>query len=127
MVPRRSRNATRVKDDARRDGRSYDNVVRGNKIWVSRADFIPRWRPIAERGSDSSRDFGVKFGQWQGESSKKVLDEEEVFMEVVEETNVPVEFVSNRKRVSEDSNGGVDQATILKKWTDEGSSLELQA
>lgn len=44
-----------------------------------------------------------------------MLDEEEVFMEVVEETHVPVEFVSNRKRVREDSNGGVGPNYNIKE------------
>ncbi|KAM2692726.1 hypothetical protein FF1_006709 [Malus domestica] len=41
--------ASRNIGGVRRDGRTYDNVVRENKTWVSKADLVPRWRPTGDK------------------------------------------------------------------------------
>lgn len=44
IVPvRRGKSASRGSSSGRRDGRSYENVVCGNRTWVSKADLISRW------------------------------------------------------------------------------------
>lgn len=43
QVPVRwTRNNNKGIGSTRRDGRSYDNVVRGDKTWVSRADLVSK-------------------------------------------------------------------------------------
>lgn len=61
VLVRRGRSANRGRGSARRDKRSYDNVVRGNRTWVSHADLVSNWCPMADEGSDT-RVIGGKSG-----------------------------------------------------------------
>lgn len=49
VVSRKNRSAIRNIGGVRRDGRTYDNVVNGNKTWVSKADLVPRWRLAGDK------------------------------------------------------------------------------
>ncbi|KAM1149794.1 hypothetical protein ACFX15_029470 [Malus domestica] len=87
MVPRRSLNANICKGSARRDERSYDNIVKINKTWGSRANLVSRWRTIVDKGSGVA---GVVAGYEQEDKVKGTVDEEDIFMETDCETSVLV-------------------------------------
>lgn len=73
VVPRRSMNANRCIGSARRDARSYDNIVKRNKTWVSRANLVSRWRSIVDKGSGVA---SVVAGCEQEDKVKGTVDEE---------------------------------------------------
>ncbi|KAB2617253.1 hypothetical protein D8674_013122 [Pyrus ussuriensis x Pyrus communis] len=59
QVPVRwTKNNSRGRGFARRDGRSYDNVVKGIRTWVSRADLVSKWCPMVDGGSVSGASGG---------------------------------------------------------------------
>ncbi|KAM1056604.1 hypothetical protein ACFX13_030744 [Malus domestica] len=72
---------------ARRDERSYDNIVKINKTWGSRANLVSRWRTIVDKGSGVA---GVVAGYEQEDKVKGTVDEEDIFMETDCETSVLV-------------------------------------
>ncbi|TQD84812.1 hypothetical protein C1H46_029660 [Malus baccata] len=49
----RGRSANRGRSLASGDGRSYDNVVRGNKIWVLHSDLVSKWCLMTYGGSNT--------------------------------------------------------------------------
>lgn len=49
VLLRKNMSASRNIGGIRRDGKTYDNVVRGNKTWESKADLVPRWRPASDK------------------------------------------------------------------------------
>lgn len=53
MLVRRGISANRGMGSTCRDEQSYDNVVKGNMTWVSRADLVSKWCHIADRGCDT--------------------------------------------------------------------------
>lgn len=87
VVTRRSSNANRCRGSARRDEMSYDNIVKRNKMWLSRANLVSKWRSIVDKGSGVA---GVVAGREQEDKVKGTIDEEEIFMETDCETSVIV-------------------------------------
>lgn len=112
---RRSKSASRGRSSRRRDGRSYENVVRGNRIWVSKADLVSRWGHRTEGGSGSGTARGkcVMFeksmdSELKGKGVKEFTDLEinEVFMETEDEEFEQVQAGGNRKRVRSEGKSG---------------------
>lgn len=50
---RKNKYAGGDRNGARRDIRAYDNIVRGNKTWVSKADLVSKWRPNCNMSSSA--------------------------------------------------------------------------
>lgn len=94
MLVRIGKSANRGISSASRDGRSYDNVVRGNRIWVLCYDLVSKWCLMAYGGYDigiaggkSGVDEQVNESESKSKGVKKVTDletREEVFMETKE-------------------------------------------
>ncbi|KAM1342496.1 hypothetical protein ACFX2F_006812 [Malus domestica] len=49
IVLRKNKSSSRNRGGVRRDGKTYGNVVRENKTWVSKANLVPRWRPTGDK------------------------------------------------------------------------------
>ncbi|KAM1074535.1 hypothetical protein ACFX11_019717 [Malus domestica] len=111
-----TRNNSRGRGSARRDGISYDNVVRGNRTWVSKEDLVFKWCPMADGDSDSGASGGksgavelVNDSGNKGKSVKKITDFEagdEVFMETEDREFEQVQVGGNRKRIRSEAKGG---------------------
>ncbi|KAM1720967.1 hypothetical protein ACFX12_022563 [Malus domestica] len=98
--------ASRGRSRVRRDGRSSDKVVRGNKTWVSKADLVSKWRPDCALVDDEIVG-GNRFGESSNGKGKAAVEEEDEFMEAEEENLELLEIGGSRKRVrnSGDENG----------------------
>lgn len=94
---RKSRYTGRGRSGARRDGRSYDNVVRGNKTWVSKVDLVAKWRPDCALVSDDI-EGGDGVNVARANKGKSVVKEDEEFMEAKEENVEQIQFIGSRKR-----------------------------
>ncbi|RXH80636.1 hypothetical protein DVH24_004550 [Malus domestica] len=85
-----SKNANRGKSSGRRDYVSYENVLKGNKTWVSKADLVSKWCLQADGGSRIGNSGGnivmTEMATNSGSKGKEVkevtdLDTNKVFME----------------------------------------------
>ncbi|KAM1729142.1 hypothetical protein ACFX12_019574 [Malus domestica] len=106
------------------DGISYDNVVKGNRTWVSKEDLVFKWCPMADGDFDSGASGG-KSGAVElandsgnkGKSVKKITDFEagdEVFMETEDREFEQVQVGGNRKRIRSEAKGGAGPSYNLE-------------
>ncbi|KAM1180454.1 hypothetical protein ACFX13_019872 [Malus domestica] len=83
---RKNKYASKGRSGAQRDGRTYDNVVRGNKTWVSKADLVSKWRPDCDMSSG-----GIVGGKAENmadlDKGKNTMEEDEEFMKAEKENN----------------------------------------
>ncbi|KAM1724365.1 hypothetical protein ACFX13_022862 [Malus domestica] len=106
VASRKYRSASRGRSRVRRDGRSSDKVVRGNRTWVSKADLVSKWRPDCALVDDEIVG-GNRFGESSNGKGKATVEEEDEFMEAEEENLELLQIGGSRKRVrnSGDGNG----------------------
>ncbi|KAM0962958.1 hypothetical protein FF2_021909 [Malus domestica] len=86
---RKSKSDSKGKSSGRRDSRIYENVVRGNRTWVSKADL--------------STDSKLK---GKGANEFTDLETDEVFMETENGEFEQVQAGDNRKRVRSEGKSG---------------------
>ncbi|KAM1063554.1 hypothetical protein ACFX10_027650 [Malus domestica] len=120
----RGRSANRGRSLASGDGRSYDNVVRGNKIWVLHSDLVFKWCLMAYGGSDTGiagGKSGVAEQANESESKGKCVKEvtdletgEEVFMEIEEGVIEQVQIGGNREMIRSEAKKGAGPSYNLE-------------
>lgn len=92
------------------------NNNKGNRIWVSRADLVSKWCPMADGGYVSGTVGGksdaaelANVNSSKGKSVNEVIDLEtgdEVFMETEDGEFEQVQLGGNRKRIRREAKGG---------------------
>ncbi|KAB2596000.1 hypothetical protein D8674_031450 [Pyrus ussuriensis x Pyrus communis] len=87
----------RGRSGARRDGRTFDNIVRGNKTWVSKADLMFKWMLDCVLSSGATVRGGAEI-EADVDKGKNTMEEDEEFMETEEENNEHVQYLGSRKR-----------------------------
>ncbi|KAM1304613.1 hypothetical protein FF1_022142 [Malus domestica] len=93
---RKSKSDSKGKSSGRRDSRIYENVVRGNRTWVSKADLVSRWGHHTE---------GSKL-KGNGVNEFIDLETDEVFMETEDGEFEQVQAGGNRKRDRSEGKSG---------------------